>query len=232
MAKHCILLIKIKPDYLLCHNSMSNKKLILIFLPLLLLAGLALFIRIIQYEPLFPNIKKTDTSQTLQVPIFPDDPITGDKKSPVTLIAFEDFACENCKTQSELLGKILEQYPQALKIVWKLMPITRFPIDSTLAAKYGYCANQEGKFEAFKAYAFENGDNLSQAILDNIAEQVPLDQTKLKACLESPAPQIYIDTTKNLATLLQIQALPTMFLSNKQIQPPTTLEGWKTLLGI
>ncbi len=233
MEKHCILLTKIKQDYLQSYNNMSNKKLILIFLPLLLLAGIALFIRIIQYEPLFPDIKDLEQdNQTLQVPIFPEDAITGDKKAPLTLIAFEDFACENCKLQSELLGKILEQYPQALKIVWKLMPITRFPTDSTLSAKYGYCANQQGKFEDFKIYAFENGNELSASILENIADQVKLDKTKLKTCLDSPAPQAYIDTTKNLATLLQIQALPTLFLDNKQIQAPTNIEGWKTLLGI
>jgi len=68
--------------------------------------------------------------------------------------------------------------------------------------------------------------------LQSISEQIALDQTKLAACLASPAAQTHIDATKALASQLNIQALPTMFLNNKQIQLPATLDGWRTLLEI
>lgn len=211
---------------------MSNKKLFFIFLPLLVLAAFALFIRIVQYEPLFPTKTNTDDKTVLQVPIYPEDPITGDKKAPMTLIAFEDFACENCKRESELLATLLKEHPNALKIVWKILPITRYPVDSTLSAQYGYCANQQGKFEAFKSYAFENGDNLSESILQTIATQIKLDTKKLSTCLQSAASAPYLEATKTLAQALHIQTLPTMFINNKQIQAPTNIEGWQTLLGL
>lgn len=211
---------------------MSTKKLLLIFIPLLVLAGLALFIRIIQYEPLFPKQKDTTDKTILQVPIYAEDPITGDKKSPLTLIAFEDFACENCKLEADLLKQILKESPNTLKIVWKIFPITRYPVDSTLSAEYGYCANQQGKFEEFKSYAFENASDLSETTLKTIATQIKLDDKKLKTCLESKAATASLEANKNLAGALQIQVLPTMFLNNKQIQAPKTIEGWRTLLGI
>ncbi len=211
---------------------MSTKKLLLIFIPLLVLAGLALFIRIVQYEPLFPKPKENKDTSVLQVPLYPEDPITGDKKSAVTLIAFEDFACENCKLQSELLSDVLKESPNAFKIVWKIFPLTRYPIDSHLAAQYGYCANQQGKFDTFKSYAFENSDSLSEETLKVIATQIQLDPPTLKKCLDSGTADPYLEANKNLASILHIQVLPTMFLNNKQIQPPTNIEGWKTLLGI
>lgn len=211
---------------------MSNKKLLLAFLPILLLAGLALFIRIVQYEPLIPKIDETTETAALQVPIFAEDPVTGDRKARSTIIAFEDFGCESCKYQSDLLSTLLEQYPQSVKIVWKILPITRYPVDSTLSASYAFCANQQGKFEAFKEYAFQNGTNLSEAILESIADQIELDRNKLQTCLASPLPQTHIDTTEALAKALNVQALPTMFINNKQIQLPTTLDGWRALLAI
>ncbi len=211
---------------------MSTKKLLLVFVPLLVLAGLALFIRIIQYEPLFPKQTDKTDKTVLQVPIYGEDPITGDKKSEVTLIAFEDFACENCKLESELLTQILKEAPNALKIVWKIFPITRYPVDSTLSAEYSYCANQQGKFEEFKSYAFENATDLSESTLQTIATQIKLDSKKLKACLDSKAATPSLEANKSLAGALQIQVLPTMFLNNKQIQAPKTIEGWRTLLGI
>ncbi len=211
---------------------MSNKKLILIFLPLIILASFALFIRIVQYEPLFPTNPKNDENTALQVPIYPEDPITGDKKAPVTLIAFEDFACENCKLESELLGTIQKDYPNAIKIVWKILPITRFPVDSTLSAQYSYCANQQGKFEIFKSYAFENATNLTESVLETIATQIKLDTKKLDTCLKSAAGAPYLEATKTLAQSLHIQTLPTMFINNKQIETPKNIDGWKTLLGL
>ena len=231
MEKLYTLQTKIKVDYSLFHNNMSNKKFILVFIPLILLASLALFIRIVQYEPLTPETT-VDDQNSLQVPIYPEDALTGDKKAPVTVIAFEDFACENCKVQADLIQTVLKQYPKSMKVIWKIMPITRYPIDSTLAAHYGYCANAQGKFEAFKSYAFENGTALSEANLKNIAEQIKLDTEKLTTCLASPAPKAYTDATRNLATALHIQVLPTMFINNKQIDPPQTIDGWKVLLGI
>ncbi len=211
---------------------MSNKKLILAFLPILFLAGLAVFIRVVQYEPLIPKIDEDTEQKTVQVPIFGEDPITGDRKARTTIIAFEDFGCESCKQQSDLISTLLEQYPESVKIVWKMLPITRYPVDSTLSASYAFCANQQGKFEAFKDYAFENGTNLSESILKSIAEQIELDSTKLETCLASPLPQTHIETTQALAKALNIQALPTLFINNKQIQTPTTLDGWRVLLAI
>lgn len=212
---------------------MSNKKLVLAFIPIFLLAGMALFIRIVQYEPLTPNANENEEEQLLeQVPIFTEDPITGNKKAKVTLIAFEDFACSNCKVQSDLLLAVLTQYPQSVKIVWKILPITRYPVDSTLSAQYAFCAHAQNKFEEFKEYAFQNSTNLSESVLQSIAQELTLDETKLTSCLASPLPQTYIDKTKSLAGQLNIQALPTMFINNKQIIPPTTVEGWKKLLEI
>ncbi len=212
---------------------MSNKKLLLAFIPILLLAGMALFIRIVQYEPLIPKVNETQEQQIAeQVPIFAEDPITGDKKARVTLIAFEDFGCTNCKQQSDLLTTVLEQHPQSVKIVWKILPITRYPVDSTLSAKYAFCAHAQNKFAEFKEYAFQNGTNLSESVLESIVQEITLDETKLSSCLASPLPQAHIDATKALASQLNIQALPTMFINNKQILPPTTVDGWKKLLEI
>src|SRR3989338_2888177 len=172
---------------------MSTKKLILIFLPFIILAAFALFIRIVQYEPLFPKITEMGDKTVLQVPIYPEDPITGDKKAAVTIIAFEDFACENCKLESELLSTILKEHPNSIKIIWKILPITRFPIDSTLSAQYAYCANQQGKFDIFKSYAFENGTNLSEEVLQTIVTQIKLDDKKLNTCLEAAEGAPYLE---------------------------------------
>lgn len=213
----------------------STKKTLIIFLPAILIVAVGLFIRIIQYEPLFPDRPdETDSQNTdvFTIPIYPEDPILGDKKSPITIVAFEDFSCPACKEQSYIFDQLQTEYPNKIKIIWKGLPVSTFPYPSERAHAYAYCAQQQDKFEAFKQYAFTNNDSLSDPILANIAENIELKNSKLENCLNSLAPEQYIEKTKTIAQLLNIQSVPTFFIDNIQIDHPTTIEGWKNYLNL
>ncbi|MFH1946675.1 MAG: thioredoxin domain-containing protein [Candidatus Magasanikbacteria bacterium] len=212
----------------------KTKTLILIFIPALLIAGFALFIRVIQYEPLYPKITNTlkNNGNNFTVPIYPEDPIIGNKKAPQTIIVFEDFACEGCNIQFTLLEQIMTKYPNKLKIIWKGLPVSQFPYSSELAHRYSLCANEQDKFTEFYKFAFTNGDNLSEEILNIINEQIDINPKKLATCLESGRADSHISKTEQLGMVLNIQAVPTIFINNKQVESPSTVEGWETLLNL
>lgn len=214
---------------------LKTRQIFLVFIPALLLGALGIFIQFIQYRPLNPEPPAMD--QTLSqaptlVPLLPSDPIIGNKKAPITLIAFEDFGCEGCKSQTDMLDKLLAKYPDKVKIIWKGLPVTTFPQDTTRAHIYGYCAYQQNKFTEYQKLAFANSDNLSETVLGIIKEQLKLDEARFAECIASEEPRVYIDQTKQIALSLYIQAVPTFFLNNKQIQAPQFLEGWETLLNL
>lgn len=215
----------------------SVPKQLLILGGAILLVGIFLFIRIVQYEPLFPENMNTenesaDNTQQITIPIYPEDPIIGDKKSAKTIIAFEDFGCDACKQADTILDELMKEYPGKIKVIWKGLPITEFPYPSQDAQLYGFCAYQQKKFNEFKNLAFTNGNNLSPDVLKIIAEQIELKQNKLEECLNSDEAAKYIDQTKQLARILNIQAVPTFFIDNKQIQNPGSIDEWKTLLNL
>src|SRR3989338_11569161 len=108
---------------------LKTRHILFIFLPAVIIAAFALFIRLLQYEPLFPKEDNTvaEEPQALQIPIFPDDPIMGDKKAAITLIAFEDLGCAACAEQDDLFRQLLEKYPSKIKIIWKPLPVTFIP---------------------------------------------------------------------------------------------------------
>ena len=212
---------------------MKMKYLALIFIPAILIAMLAFFIRFIQYEPQFPKEDEPQTAQTgLQIPIYPDDPIIGNKKAPITLIAFEDFGCDGCKIQSTLFDSLMKKHPDKVKIIWKGLAATKFPFPTNLAHEYGFCANRQNKFKEFSQLAFTNSDNLSQIILDTIAKEIELDEKDVTDCLASGEAKAYMVKNEQLGLALNIQSVPTFFLNNKQINQPTILEGWETVLGL
>jgi protein-disulfide isomerase len=205
----------------------KTRHLLLIFIPAILLASFILFIRIIQYEPLYQKITNTSLKQEL-VPILPNDPIVGNKRAPITIVAFEDFNCEHCKYQNGLLDKLMETYPNQVKIVWKSISSKA----NEGADDYAYCANKQGKFTEFKQLAFANQNNLTKNTLDIIATELSLNQSKLEECLISEDTQKYNEINKNIAISLHIQFVPTFFIDNKQITTPESLIEWQTVLGL
>lgn len=211
---------------------LSTKRLLLAFIPAFLLLALTIFIRIVQYQPLNPKPEQAGNPEEFVIPISPNDPILGNKKAPKTLIAFEDFGCEHCKVQSELLDQVLQEHPNAFKLIWKGLPVSKFPVDTRASHRYAFCFHEQQKFEEFESYAFANYQNLSQAVLDAIVSQVDINKKVLDECLSSTRPDAHIAQVEQIARALNIQAVPAIFIDNKQITTPQTKEEWVALLGL
>lgn len=213
---------------------MKSRHLLFIFLPALLVGGLGLLVQVIRYEPLYPK-ERTDAEipvEALTVPIYDDDPILGDIRAPITLIAFEDLICATCREHMELLETLQAAYPKKFKIIWKGLPVTRFPESSELAHHYAFCAKEQKQFLAFLSRVIEEQNRLSEAALQSIAEQSGLNEEELAECLRSERPEEYQKKIEALAASLNIQAVPAIFMNNTQIQPPRDREEWITLLNL
>lgn len=215
----------------------KTRLLLIILIPAILVAGFALFVRIIQYEPLIPDIDEAKRDEIkkeslITIPIYPTDPVIGEKKAPKTIIAFEDFGCEHCQTQFAVVEQFMAKHPGAVKIVWKSLPVAKFPYPSDLANEYGHCLNEQYKFMEYARLAFTNSYQLKQDILDAIVKEIDANEKKFNACIQSGTAKQQIERTKEIARLLNIQAIPAIFLDNKQVNPPATVEGWEAILGL
>ena len=212
---------------------MKSKQLIFIFLPALFLSAFGLLVQVIRYEPLYPKeAKKTDPKEELTIPIYDDDPILGEKSAPITLIVFEDLLCESCQEQMKLIETLLQRYPKKVKIIWKGLPVTRFPESSELAHQYAYCANEQKKFPEFSRTLIAEGTLSQQPALQSLAHTIDLNAKELGSCLSSGRPINYQEKIEALASWLNIQAVPAVFLNNTQIEPPSDLQGWITMLNL
>ena len=215
-------------------EELTHKKIYAVFFPAILLGGLALFIQIIRYQPLNPKIETNEqnASEEFKIPILPTDPIIGNKKSPITVVAFEDFSCAACKAQHDLFLEVQKKHPDKVKMVWKGIPVNDFPYPSIDALRYGVCAHEQEQFDQFAAYAFSNSDNLSEATLNKIGEEIKLDAEELTACLATDRPNRVVELNKNIANTVNLQSVPTFFIDNTQIETPGSLSDWERVLGL
>lgn len=215
-------------------HQLTHKKIYAVFFPAILLGILALFIQIIRYQPLYPKIEPEEQNATeeFKIPILPTDPIIGNKKSGITVVAFEDFSCDACRSQHDLFLQVQERYPDKVKMVWKGIPVNDFPYPSITAIRYGVCAHEQKQFDQFTAYAFSNSNNLSEGTLATVSEEIKLDAKKLATCLDSDRPDRVIELNKNIANTLNLQSVPTLFINNVQIETPKSLSDWERILGL
>lgn len=208
----------------------KTTKLILLFLPIFFLLALALFIRIAQYEPLYPDNALVDNTIAFNIPILPTDPVIGNPKAAKTVIVFEDFGCEACKRHQDMLETLQEENPNAFKIIWKGLPVVRVPYETRPAHIYAFCAHNQGQFDAFKQSAFSQYSNLSEETLLSIVNNLDISKNKFDRCLNETAAEQSIQITESIAGAIGIQAVPSFFLNNKQIEPPSSIFEWRQLL--
>lgn len=214
-------------------QGVGSKHLFAIFIPAIALGALIFAIGIAQYQPLYPTAPAAPANPTTlqSIPLLPGDPILGNKKAKHTIIIFGDFGCESCHAQMALLEQLLQSSGNTIKIFWKGLPATRIPYPSDTAHLYAYCANQQGKFLPFADAVFASIDNLLPTGLNQVATKINLNETDLAACTASAAAKQHLADTEAIATELHIQAVPTIFLDNIQIQPPSSIDDWQSLVS-
>lgn len=216
--------------------TLSTKHLLIIFIPSIILATLAVFMQVIRYAPTKPDAylnTNKDTAKTSSIPIFDDDTIIGRRDAAKTVIVFGDIACSQCQEELSVFDSLTEQYPKGIKFIWKSLPVIRIPYPSDSANLYAYCANQQEKFLSFAKEIIQTGtESLTKDIIDAAVASAKINQNELNKCLAGGQGVQYKNKVESLAEDLNIQTVPTAFFNQKQIDTPATIDGWKTLLEL
>lgn len=211
---------------------MKSRQLFLLFVPVILFVSFMLFVEIVQFESTKPKVDPQQQTPEVLIPISLTDPLSGERKAPNTLVVFEDLGCEGCKAQHNILKETMQKHPGSIKIVWKLLPVTRFPYPTELVHKNAYCAHKQGKFDVFADTAFVNYQNLSETTIVNMVEYTELDTKRLQTCLQSGEPEAYIEKTQSIANLLNIQGVPRIFHNNVQLPHIDSVEKFEQILKL
>ena len=131
-------------------------------------------------EDEFKNPKKPET---------PDSRVYfGKKEAPITIVEYSDFLCGFCSRASFTLKRLLENYPDQVRVLYKHLPVTH-PA-ALPAAKYYEAI---GKQDVEKARKFHDSIFADQAKvrqdgekhLKKLAQEMGVNMKKLEAQLKS-----------------------------------------------
>jgi protein-disulfide isomerase len=112
---------------------------------------------------------------------------TGPAKGPadarVTIVEFSDFQCPFCQRVLPTLERVLETYPEDVRIVYRHLPL-RSHGRARPAAEASLCAADQDGFWPYHDALFANTKALADEDLVRYAAESGLDAERFQRCLE------------------------------------------------
>lgn len=118
-----------------------------------------------------------------------EDHIRGASNAKVTIIEYSDLECPFCKRFHPTMQKIVDEYSNDVRWVYRHFPLTMLHSKAKKEAEATECAGEQGKFwemvdKIFEVTPSNNGLDLDE--LPKLAGEVGVsDMPKFEVCLES-----------------------------------------------
>ena len=144
-------------------------------------------------------------------------PYKGVPDAPVVIAEFSDFECFYCKRLTPILDQILELYPDKVKIVFKNYPLNNHK-KAAMAAQAALAAGRQNKFWEYHDRLFAYADELDDAKIIEIAEELNLDVERFKSDLVQPEITKRINQDIRDGRRAGIQGVPTVFVNGRRLK--------------
>jgi len=161
-----------------------------------------------------------------------NDPGLGADTSKVTIVEFSDFECKFCRQQEEALKRIVVEYKDKVKLIWKDYPDSNPESASYRAAVAARCAQQQGMFWPYHDLLFKNTDIFNDEAFLKMAGSINLDSLLFEKCLkQGRAEKLVLDNIKE-ANALDINGIPFIFVNEQQVMGEISFEDLERLINI
>ncbi len=154
------------------------------------------------------------------VPVDAKDPVKGAKNPLVTIVEFSDFQCPFCTRVNPTIAKIMENYSDKVRVVFKQAPLP-FHKQAPAAAAAALAANQQGKFWEMHDMLFANQKQFKTTDMTELttgfAQKLGLNTGKFKAALTSDAVLNKVKADGALAKKVGARGTPNFFVNGVQL---------------
>jgi protein-disulfide isomerase len=152
----------------------------------------------------------------------------GPKDAPVVLVEFVDYQCPYCrKAHEEVVPKLLEQYPQDLRVEIRHLPLEIHP-SAAAAARAAITAGEQDKFGEYHQRLFQDAGALGFSTFVRVAEELGLDVEAFKRDFQTREVGDKLAADVLLARRLGIQGTPGFFVNGRYVdgvRSPETFAG-------
>ena len=152
----------------------------------------------------------------------------GNTESTVVLLEYSDLQCPACKAREPIVEKLLEEFGNHIRFVYRHRPLNSIHGNAQLAAQATEAAGLQGKFWEMHDLLFEKQSDWSGlskpeliAAFTEYAEELTLDVAKFQENLESSEVEDLVNEDSDGADDAGINSTPSFFLNGEVINPKT-----------
>jgi protein-disulfide isomerase len=156
-------------------------------------------------------------------------PIRGDAKAAVTIVTFSDFQCPFCNRVNPTLAKLLETYPDKVRVAFKHLPLRIHP-DAPAAHAAAEAASRQGKFWEMYDKIFANQRDLKPETFERYAQELALDVAKFKRDVADAGVKARIDADMREAEKLGVAGTPAFFINGRYLSGAQPYESFQKLV--
>ena len=145
----------------------------------------------------------------------PADYSIGPADAKVTVVEFFDYRCGYCKRSASWATALPAKYDDQVRVVFKDFPI--LSTESEKAALAAIAAGKQGKYIEMHMGLMEldNGSGFGPEMIDQVAESIGVDVTKMRADMKSVEVQKTVADSKSLARTLGITGTPSFIIGTE-----------------
>jgi protein-disulfide isomerase len=157
-------------------------------------------------------------------------PIRGHENAPVTLVEFSDFQCPYCARAQPTLLKVMEAYPDQVKLVYKDFPLPQLHPQAPKVAEAARCAGEQDSYWAYHDALFEDAKDLTPDNLKRYAADLKLDTAAFDACLDSGKYAAAVQKDMAQGAQLGVNSTPSFFINGRFLSGAQPFSAFQALI--
>lgn len=155
-------------------------------------------------------------------------PSRGVGSAPVTITVFSDFECPYCKNSSLVLDRLLKEYPDSIRLVYRHLPL-KGAMTGLTPATAAICADRQGSFWKFHDSVYQR-DSFTPTELRRAADAAELDMDQFDECVRSGRANEVIVADVTEARRLKIDGTPTFIINDRMYKGALEFDEFKKII--
>ena len=167
--------------------------------------------------------------------IHPLDNVEGNADSKVIIIEYSDFECSACRTYYLVMRELMVEFGDRVAFIYRHFPLTGIHANAELAARAAQAAGEQGKFWEMHDLLFEKQNEWIKAadtelLFESYATLLGISVEQFKTDFRSKKIRDFVRAERANAIKLGLQDTPTFFINGKQIQNPSSVDVFRTII--
>ncbi len=206
---------------------------VLAFLAILIILAISyqflVYFQELQNQGATSNVNDLGTISFNQL-VTDDDPSIGPDDAKIVIVEFADFECPYCYEASSIIRRIVSEYSDSVRYIYRDFPVPEYHPNAFLAAEAGECANDQNKFWIMHDKMFQNQDSLEEEDLKRYALEAGLNTEWFNRCLSTE-----VNTEEVQADILDglkagVNGTPTFIINGYQVSGVVPADTFREII--